>query len=50
VSPRVRGVGDNQAPLSSYEAAEILRLMFEKKREDLTGPRFITNEGVEYPF
>lgn len=47
---RTDGKPDNQAPLSSYEAAEILRLMFEEKREDLTGPRFITNEGVEYPF
>lgn len=40
----------NPAPLSSYEAAEILRFMFETKREDKTGPRFITNLGEEYPF
>ena len=24
--------------------------LFEEKRNDFTGPRFITNEGVEYPF
>lgn len=47
---RTDGREDNPAPLSSYEAAEILRLMFETKRYDKTGPRFITNEGVEYPF
>lgn len=47
---RTNGDPDNPAPLSSYDAAEILRLMFETKRYDKTGPRFITNEGVEYPF
>lgn len=47
---RTDGKPDNQAPLSSYDAAEILRLMFEEKRYDKTGPRFITNEGVPYPF
>lgn len=44
------GKEDNQAPLTSYEAAEILRKLFEEKRNDKTGPRFITNEGEEYPF
>lgn len=44
------GKDDNPAPLSSYDAAEILRKLFEEKRYDLTGPRFITNEGKEYPF
>lgn len=47
---RTNGKEDNPAPLSSYEAAEILRKLFEEKREDLTGPRFITNKGEEYPF
>lgn len=47
---RTNGKADNPAPLSSYEAAEILRTMFETKREDKTGPRFITNKGEAYPF
>lgn len=47
---RTDGKEDNPAPLSSYEAAEILRKLFEEKRYDLTGPRFITNGGNEYPF
>ena len=47
---RTDGKADNPAPLSSYEAAEILRKLFEDKRYDLTGPRFITNEGEAYPF
>lgn len=47
---RTDGKEDNPAPLSSYDAAEILRKLFEEKRHDLTGPRFITNEGKEYPF
>nr|MBP3599089.1 SDR family NAD(P)-dependent oxidoreductase [Eubacterium sp.] len=47
---RTDGKPDNPAPLSSYEAAEILRKLFEEKRMDKTGPRFITNEGEEYPF
>lgn len=47
---RTDGRPDNPAPLSSYEAAEILRLLFEEKREDRTGPRFITNTGEAYPF
>lgn len=47
---RTDGKPDNQAPLSSYDAAEILRKLFEEKRNDKTGPRFITNEGEEYPF
>lgn len=47
---RTDGNPDNPAPLSSYEAAEILRKMFEEKRGDRTGPRFITNTGEEYPF
>ncbi len=47
---RTDGKPDNQAPLSSYDAAEILRKLFDEKRFDKTGPRFITNEGTEYPF
>lgn len=47
---RTDGKEDNPAPLSSYDAAEILRKLFEEKRNDKTGPRFITNEGEEYPF
>ena len=47
---RTDGKPDNPAPLSAYECAEILRKLFEEKRFDKTGPRFITNEGEEYPF
>lgn len=47
---RTDGNPDNPAPLSSYDAAEILRKLFEEKRNDKTGPRFITNTGEEYPF
>lgn len=44
------GREDNEAPLESYEAAEILRKLFESKRFDKTGPRFVTNNGEAYPF
>lgn len=47
---RTDGKPDNKAPLSSYEAAEILRKIFDVKRYDKTGPRFICNDGSEYPF
>ena len=47
---RTDGRPDNPAPLSSYEAAEILRVLFEKKREDFEGHRFITNLDEDYPF
>ena len=47
---RTDGRPDNPAPLSSYEAAEILRVLFEKKREDFDSHRFITNLDEEYPF
>ena len=47
---RTNGDPDNPAPLSSYDAAEILRRLFEERREDRTGHRFITNEGKDYPF
>ncbi len=47
---RTDGRADNPAPLSSYEAAEILRELFEKKRNDFEGHRFITNLNEDYPF
>ena len=47
---RTNGKEDNPAPLSSYDAAGILKDLFAERREDFTGHRFITNEGVDYPF
>ncbi len=47
---RTNGKADNPAPLSSYEAAGILKDLFAKRREDFTGHRFITNEDKDYPF
>ena len=47
---RTDGRPDNPAPLSSYEAAEILRELFEKKHNDFDCHRFITNLDEEYPF
>lgn len=47
---RTDGRADNPAPLSSYEAAEILRRLFEERREDKAGHRFITNTGEDYPY
>ena len=47
---RTDGRDDNPAPLSSYEAAQILLELFEKRRNDFDGHRFITNEDVDYPF
>lgn len=47
---RTDGKPDNQAPLSSYDAAEILRKLFERRREDKEGHRFITNLDEDYPF
>ena len=47
---RTDGKEDNPAPLSSYEAAGILKELFAKRREDFTGHRFITNEDKDYPF
>ena len=47
---RTDGKPDNPASLSSYEAAEILRLLFEKKRNNFDGHRFITNLDEDYPF
>lgn len=47
---RTDGRPDNPAPLSSYEAAGILKDLFATRREDFEGHRFITNEGKDYPF
>ena len=47
---RTDGKADNPAPLSSYEAAGILKDLFTARREDFEGHRFITNEGKDYPF
>ena len=47
---RTDGREDNPAPLSSYEAAGILKDLFAARREDFDGHRFITNEGKDYPF
>ena len=47
---RTDGKAGNPAPLSSYEAAGILKDLFDTRREDFTGHRFITNEGTDYPF
>lgn len=47
---RTDGREDNPAPLSSYEAAGILKDLFELRREDFEGHRFITNENEDYPF
>ena len=41
---------DARAPLLPYEHAETLRLLFEKKRFDKDGPRFITYEDEPYPW
>lgn len=47
---RTNGRDDNPAPLSSYEAAGILKNLFDEKRYDKTSHRFITNKGEDYPF
>ncbi len=41
---------DDRAPLIPYEHAETLRLLFEERRHDKTGPVFITYEGEPYPW
>ena len=40
--------GNSEAPLDPYEHAETLRLLFEAKRHDKTGPVFITHTGEAY--
>jgi NAD(P)-dependent dehydrogenase (short-subunit alcohol dehydrogenase family) len=47
---RTDGDPNNPAPLSSYEAAGILKELFEKRWNDFDGHRFITNLGEDYPF
>ena len=47
---RTDGQADNPAPLSSYEAAGILKDLFVSRRYDKEGHRFITNENTDYPF
>lgn len=47
----VRTCEDNAAaPFGSYEQAETLRLLFERKRRDKTGPIFVLWNGEEYPW
>ena len=43
-------VGNAAAPFDPYEHAETMRLMFETKRHDKTGPIFVTYAGEEYPW
>ena len=47
---RTDGDPNNPAPLSSYEAAGILKELFEKRWNDFDGHRFITKLGEDYPF
>lgn len=42
--------GNSEAPLDPYEHAETLRLLFEARRHDKTGPIFITHTGEAYPW
>ncbi|MBQ3155958.1 MAG: SDR family NAD(P)-dependent oxidoreductase [Clostridia bacterium] len=42
--------GNARAPLDPYAHAETMRLLFEARREDKTGPVFITYEGEAYPW
>lgn len=42
--------GNAKAPFGSYEQAETLRLLFERKRCDKTGPIFVLHDGTEYPW
>lgn len=46
---RTDGKTDNKAPLSSYEATDMLRKLFQEKRYDKVGSSFITNKGEAYP-
>jgi NAD(P)-dependent dehydrogenase (short-subunit alcohol dehydrogenase family) len=43
-------VGNAAAPFDPYDHAETMRLMFETKRHDKTGPIFVTYAGEEYPW
>lgn len=42
--------GNAKAPFEPYDHAETMRLMFEAKRHDKTGPIFVTYAGEEYPW
>ncbi|MBQ6952218.1 MAG: SDR family NAD(P)-dependent oxidoreductase [Clostridia bacterium] len=42
--------GNVKAPFEPYDHAETMRLMFETKRHDKTGPIFVTYAGEEYPW
>lgn len=42
--------GNAKAPFEPYDHAETMRLMFETKRHDKTGPIFVTYAGEEYPW
>ncbi|MBE5804807.1 MAG: SDR family NAD(P)-dependent oxidoreductase [Clostridiales bacterium] len=42
--------GNAKAPFEPYDHAETMRLMFEAKRHDKTGPIFVTWSGEEYPW
>lgn len=47
----MRTNNDNlKAPFDPYDSAEIMRKLFEKKRNDKDGDVFITYEGEKYPF
>lgn len=42
--------GNAAAPFDPYDSAEIMRKLFEERREDKTGDVFITYEGETYPW
>ncbi len=42
--------GNAKAPFDPYDHAETMRLMFETKRHDKTGPIFVTYAGEGYPW
>ncbi len=42
--------GNAKAPFEPYDHAETMRLMFETKRHDKTGPVFVTYAGEQYPW
>lgn len=42
--------GNAKAPNEPYNSAETMRLLFEAKRNDKEGPRFVTFEGETYPW
>ena len=38
------------APFDPYDSAELMRVLFEKKREDSDGPVFVDYKGDPYPW